>query len=61
MPRLLAFILFVQALLIGGVVHARENYLELVVTRPYLEMHTGPGRGYPVFYVIGRGESVKVL
>lgn len=61
MPRLLAFILFVQALLIGGLAHARENHLELVVIRPYLEMHTGPGRGYPVFYVIGRGESVTVL
>jgi hypothetical protein len=61
MPRLLAFILFVQALLIGGAVHARDKHLELVVTRPYLEMHTGPGRGYPVFYVIGRGESVIVL
>jgi hypothetical protein len=45
MPRLLAFILFVQALLIGGAVHARDKHLELVVTRPYLEMHTGPGRG----------------
>jgi hypothetical protein len=35
--------------------------LQLVVTAPYLEMHSGPGRGYPVIYVIGRDEIVTVL
>lgn len=29
----------------------------LVVARAYAEMHTGPGRGYPVFHVVGRGEE----
>lgn len=28
---------------------------------PYLELHTGPGRGYPVFNVVARGDSVDVL
>jgi uncharacterized protein YgiM (DUF1202 family) len=41
--------------------HAAENLLQLVVTRPYLEMHSGPGRGYPVVYVVGRDEIVTVL
>jgi hypothetical protein len=31
------------------------------VTSPYLELHTGPGRGYPVFHVVPRGESVDIL
>ncbi len=61
MPRLLALIILLQAFLIGAA-HAKKNSpLELVVTRPFLEMHTGPGRGYPVFYVVGRGEVVTVL
>ncbi|MGA2708579.1 MAG: SH3 domain-containing protein [Steroidobacteraceae bacterium] len=60
MPRLLALILLLQAFLIGAV-EAKQAHLELVVTRPYLEMHTGPGRGFPVFYVVGRGEIVTVL
>ena len=34
---------------------------EVVVSDPYIEMHTGPGRGYPVFYVAGQGEEVVVL
>ena len=39
---------------------ARE-YLQLFVTEPYLELHTGPGRGYPVFHVVPRDASVDVL
>jgi len=32
----------------------------LQVTDPYLEMHTGPGRGYPVFFVVTRGQGVWI-
>ena len=39
---------------------ARE-YLQLFVTQPYLELHTGPGRGYPVFHVVPREASIDVL
>jgi uncharacterized protein YgiM (DUF1202 family) len=39
---------------------ARE-YLQVFVASPYLEMHTGPGRGYPVFHVVDRDKSVDVL
>ena len=40
---------------------AEENYRTVTVADPYLEMHTGPGRGYPIFHVVARGETVKVL
>ena len=30
------------------------------VTDPFIELHTFPGRGYPVFYVAGRGEWVSI-
>ena len=36
-----------------------KNFLK--VADPYIEMHTGPGRGYPIFYVVGRGEWIEVL
>lgn len=32
-----------------------------MVEAPYLELHTGPGRGYPVFDVVPRGQSVEIL
>ncbi|MCZ6618108.1 MAG: SH3 domain-containing protein [Gammaproteobacteria bacterium] len=34
---------------------------EVVVSDPYIEMHTGPGRGYPVFYVAGQGDRIQIL
>ena len=39
-----------------------KNYQPtVVVSDPYIEMHTGPGRGYPIFYVAGQGDKVQVL
>ena len=35
--------------------------LQVVVTDTYINMHTGPGRGYPIFYVIERGETITLL
>lgn len=40
---------------------AAREYLQLFVAEPYLELHIGPGRGYPVTHVVPRGESVDVL
>ncbi len=40
---------------------AGENPVEVTVTEPVLDVHTGPGRGYPVFYVAERGETVQIL
>lgn len=40
---------------------AAREYLQVFVAEPYLELRTGPGRGYPVTQVVGRGESVDVL
>jgi hypothetical protein len=38
---------------------ADENWVQ--VADPYLELHTGPGRGYPVTYVVERGKQVDIL
>lgn len=60
MRRLLALVLLLQTLNVG-LANAAEKYLVLVVTDPYLEMHSGPGRGFPIVYVVGRDELVTVL
>jgi hypothetical protein len=56
----LAISLLVLLLAASQPVTAADEY-QVVVTDPYLELHTGPGRGYPVFYVIDRGLTVTVL
>ena len=60
MRRLLALLLLLQAF-DSGLALAKEKLLEVVVSEPYLEMRSGPGRGYPVVYVVGRDEVVTVL
>lgn len=38
-----------------------SSILNLEVIDSYVEVRTGPGRGYPIFYVIEQGETVEVL
>jgi hypothetical protein len=59
----LAAFLCVVVLLISPAVplEAADDYRSVAVADPYLEMHTGPGRGYPVFHVVDRGETVEVI
>ena len=52
-------LLFVFALA-PALCEARE-YLQVFVTAPYLELHTGPGRGFPVAQVVARDEAVDIL
>jgi hypothetical protein len=44
-----------------SVAPAAADAAQVVVQDPYLEFRTGPGRGYPVFYVVDRGEEVSLL
>jgi hypothetical protein len=37
-----------------------EKVERVQVTDPFIELHTFPGRGYPIFYVAGRGEWVSI-
>lgn len=60
MRRLLTLLFVLQAFNVMQV-QAKANYVEVVVTEPFLEMHSGPGRGYPVIYVVGRDETVTIL
>lgn len=55
------------ALLLGGLAVATASAaadsepLWLTVTRPYADMRSGPGRGYPVFHVVERGDSFTLV
>lgn len=45
----------------GAAFAADHDGLEVIVADPYLELHTGPGRGYPIVQVVPRGDSVRIL
>jgi len=38
-----------------------KSYPRVEVADPYIEMHTGAGRGYPIFHVIERGKHIEIL
>jgi hypothetical protein len=40
---------------------ADEQYEHVQIVDSYLELHTGPGRGYPITQVVERGEWVEIL
>jgi hypothetical protein len=41
-------------------INKSAKMVELKVIDTYLELHSGPGRGYPIFHVIEQGQTVKV-
>ena len=41
--------------------YAADELRSVVVADPFLEMHTGPGHGYPIFNVVDRGEAVSIV
>ncbi len=41
--------------------YGKNSHYEAVVAEPFLELHTGPGRGFPVFHVVDRGEAIEVV
>ena len=64
-PARLSSLLAAFALLVvmtaSSAARAEKNHLRVTVTTPYIELHTGAGRGYPIFYIAERDEEVEVL
>lgn len=58
--RLVAFALLAACTALLAPAAAAERP-KLQVTDPFIEMRTGPGRGYPVHHVAGRSEWIEVL
>ena len=54
-------VLILLILLTSASVSARDEYVRVIIDDPYIDLHTGPGRGYPIFYVGERGEEVEII
>jgi hypothetical protein len=48
-------------LVVGAAVTPVSAQEKVQITDPYIELRTGPGRGYPVFFVAGRDEWIEIL
>ncbi len=61
---LLAWILLLPASASAGMfsrLFGDEPPMEVRIVDPYIELHTGAGRGYPVFHVVDQGEWIEIL
>lgn len=42
-------------------VMAEGKLPKILIADPFIDLRTGPGRGYPIFHVVERGQEVEVL
>lgn len=59
--RLARWCLCALVALVAWPAWADEQNERVQVADPYLELHTGPGRGFPIFDIAERGERVEIL
>ncbi len=51
----------VLQLFLTAPLQAADEYRTVTIADPYLELRTGPARGYPIFHVVDRGETVDII
>lgn len=59
LPLLWILLLLVSQISLSSVAFARDPDSALVV-KPFIEMHTGPGLGYPIFYIAERDTWITI-
>lgn len=52
---------FLLVLLFAASAQADDQLQKILIADPYIELHTGPGRGYPIFHVVERGQEVVIV
>jgi opacity protein-like surface antigen len=60
MSRLPSLLVLLIALFSASA-QAKNEPRKVLIADPFIELHSGPGRGYPVFHVVERGREVEVV
>ncbi len=50
-----------QFAIAGNAAAAERPLREVTIADPFIELRTGPGSGYPIFFVAERGEDIKLV
>jgi len=50
-----------QFAIAGNAAAAERPHREVTIADPFIELHTGPGSGYPIFFVAERGEEIELV
>lgn len=59
--RPVMLVLAFSQLITASLAHGQEQHPEVIIEDAFAELHSGPGRGYPVFYIAERGEQIALL
>jgi hypothetical protein len=54
-------LLILLVLLFTASAQADDETRKILIADPFIELHTGPGRGYPIFHVVERGREVEIV
>lgn len=60
MPGWLRALTLLVAFLAAGA-RADDELQKILIADPFIELHSGPGRGYPIFHVVERGREVVIV
>ncbi len=51
--------------IVSGSIYAKddenESYQQVTIAEPFIEFHTGPGRGYPIFFIVEKGDKITLI
>jgi hypothetical protein len=56
-----AVLVFVLLQLLPAEGRAQDQHRAVTIQDPYIELHSGPGRGYPILHVAERGAQIAIL
>src|SRR5690606_41903327 len=54
-------LIILLVLLFTASAEAKDEPRKILIADPYIELHSGPGRGYPIFHVVERGREVYII
>ena len=57
----LVYLLLISFLPLSVLADEEDEYQTVKVAEPFIEFHTGPGRGYPVFHIVEKGQSLLLI
>ncbi len=54
------FVALALSLVTTGVM-AEDDYLTVTIVEPYIDIHSGPGVGYPILHVAEQNQKIKII
>ena len=61
MRKIITFILMLAAFCASSYAAEQDQPQMVKIADPFIELHTGPGIGYPVFHIMERHSTIEIL